>query len=96
VRELQNVIERATVLSQGAPIGIGHLPREMTEATAMPPTPGTPAFHSMELNPAVEKLEEAMIREALNQTGGNKTKAARLLEISERSLWYKLKKLNIE
>jgi two-component system response regulator AtoC len=96
VRELQNVIERATVLSQGAPIGIGHLPREMTEAAVVQPTPGTLAFHSMELNPAVEKLEEAMIREALNQTGGNKTKAARLLEISERSLWYKLKKLNIE
>lgn len=95
VRELQNVIERAAVLNHGKPVDIGHLPREMTETIAESPSPSPSAFTSLDLNPAVEKLEDAMIREALNRTGGNKSKAARLLDISERSLWYKLKKLGL-
>jgi two-component system response regulator AtoC len=40
----------------------------------------------------VEALERRLIEEALRRTGDNKSAAARLLEISERSLWYKLKK----
>jgi len=95
VRELQNVIERAAVLAQDGLIDAAHLPGEISQ----PPLTKTVApahFLSLELNPAVEKLEEAMIREALRQAGDNKTKAARLLEISERSLWYKLKKHHIE
>jgi two-component system response regulator AtoC len=95
VRELQNVIERAAVLAQGSAITAAHLPREISE----PPiakAEAAPQFASLELNPAVDQLEEAMIRAALNQAGGNKTKASRLLEISERSLWYKLKKHQID
>ena len=38
----------------------------------------------------VDALEQRLIREALRRTGDNKSAAARLLEISERSLWYKL------
>jgi two-component system, NtrC family, response regulator AtoC len=97
VRELQNVIERAAVLCHGQSITAQHLPREMLEpAEPSPAVSGAVAFQSLELNPAVEKLEEAMMREALRQTGGNKSKAARLLEISERTLWYKLKKYQME
>jgi two-component system response regulator AtoC len=96
VRELQNVVERAAVLSHGKPVGVEHLPREMTEAAPASPSPMPETFASLELNPAVDQLEEAMIREALKRTGDNKSKAARLLDISERSLWYKLKKLNID
>ncbi len=95
VRELQNVIERAAVLAQGAMITPAHLPREISEPPSSK-TSAAPQFASLELNPAVDQLEEAMIRAALNQAGGNKTKAARLLEISERSLWYKLKKHQID
>jgi len=40
----------------------------------------------------VEKVERCLIGRAIENCGGNKTKAARLLEISERTLWYKLKK----
>jgi len=97
VRELQNVIERAAVLSQGLPIDVEYLPTEMTRRTSprkLPDIVAMPA--SLEINPALENLEEAMIRTALSQTGGNKSKAARVLAISERSLWYKLKKYGLE
>jgi two-component system, NtrC family, response regulator AtoC len=95
VRELQNVIERAAVLSHGAEIGVGNLPSEMT-ATGVAPGALEPHIQvSLELNPAVEQLEASMIREALVQAGNNKSKAARLLDISERALWYKLKKYGL-
>jgi two-component system response regulator AtoC len=95
VRELQNVIERAAVLSRGGTIEVEHLPREMA-AVAAPAATQAERFASMELNPAVEQLEKDMIAEALRRTGGNKSKAARLLDISERSLWYKLKNYGLD
>jgi two-component system response regulator AtoC len=97
VRELQNVIERAVVLSQNNPIEPRHLPQEM-QASTQPVTTVTdaPDFASLELVPAVDALEAHMIAAALKKSGDNKSKAARLLDISERSLWYKLKKLNLE
>jgi two-component system, NtrC family, response regulator AtoC len=96
VRELQNVIERAAVLSGGMPIDVEYLPPEMTQRTSPPkPVDSIAVPSSLELTPALESLEEAMIRAALLQTGDNKTKAARVLDISERSLWYKLKKYGL-
>jgi two-component system response regulator AtoC len=44
---------------------------------------------------AVEALEKRLIAEALIATNGNKSRAAKLLEISERSLWYKLSQYQI-
>ena len=97
VRELQNVIERAAVLAQGAAITVEYLPVEMTRRVS-PRTDnsGPPAPTSLALNSALESLEESMIRAALRQTGDNKSKAARVLDISERSLWYKLKKYGLD
>ena len=96
VRELQNLIERAAVLSQGQPIDVEYLPNEMTRRTTVAPPPEPVALpSSLELVPALERLEESMIRAALLQTGDNKTRAARVLDISERTLWYKLKKYGL-
>ena len=95
VRELQNVIERADVLSQGNAIEIGHLPREMVEPPRTLQSPEVTGFLSLELTPAIERLEASLIQSALRQTDGNKTKASHLLEISERSLWYKVKKYHL-
>ncbi|MDR3392004.1 MAG: sigma-54 dependent transcriptional regulator [Sulfuriferula sp.] len=95
VRELQNIIERAAVLSRGDIIEIKDLPQEMIDPQPATVTTETGAYTSMELNPAIEQLEERMIRAALEQTGNNKSKTARLLDISERALWYKLKKLGL-
>lgn len=93
VRELENMMERAIVLSGGKTIGIGHLPVDVLEDNQ---TNGTqPLSHtdtSTGLVQQVEQLEKQLIQQALTKTGDNKAKAAQLLEISERSLWYKIKK----
>ena len=47
------------------------------------------------LQPAVEALETRMIQSALQQVDGSKPRAAALLDISERTLWYKLKKYGL-
>ncbi len=90
VRELENMMERAVVLSQGKVIGIRHLPADVLED--QPETTGQAPSPITGLNEQVEQLEKQLIQQALSQTGDNKSKAAQLLGISERSLWYKLKK----
>lgn len=84
VRELENAIERAAILSDGE-ILPGHLP-----------------FGSMQaLNPAatgtlnVHELERKAIEEALRLHGGNRTRAARALGISLRTLQYRLKEFGL-
>jgi two-component system response regulator AtoC len=96
VRELANVIERALVLSRGGRIEVQQLPREIV-ALPVPHEPLNPvrSADDLVLTPAVEHLEKTLISQALQQTGGNKAKAARLLEISERALWYKVKKYGL-
>jgi len=92
VRELENVLERAAIISGNQTILPKHLPAEMvsqitlTEAVESPLT----ATSSLALPPAIEALERRLIMAALAETHGNKSKAAKILEISERSLWYKL------
>jgi len=90
VRELENVLERAAIISGNQTILPRHLPTEMVNhisATASEPLTAT---HSLALPQAIEALERQLITEALAATQGNKSKAAKLLEISERSLWYKI------
>jgi two-component system response regulator AtoC len=96
VRELENVIERALVLSRGEQIEVQHLPREIVTATEIAALPeATPLSSSLSLIPAVERLERAFVIQALRQAADNKAKAARLLEISERAIWYKIKKYGL-
>lgn len=93
VRELENMMERAIVLSGEKTIAIEHLPCDILEDKAPPQQPSCdPVIHAAGLNTQVELLERRLIQEALAKTGDNKAKAAQLLEISERSLWYKIKK----
>ena len=95
VRELENLMERTAVLCQGDSITEDHLPGELLGAPAVSPgtvVPGPSPSGPLSLQPQVEALERRLIEEALRRTGDNKSAAARLLEISERSLWYKLKK----
>ncbi|MEC9359576.1 MAG: sigma-54 dependent transcriptional regulator [Pseudomonadota bacterium] len=98
IRELSNMIERALVLTRGDTLDVEHFPLAAS-TTANPVTsassPSTPPDLSLGLEHAVEALESRMIRSALEQTEGNKTKASALLGISERSMWYKLKKYGL-
>ncbi|MGE5471338.1 MAG: sigma-54-dependent transcriptional regulator [Bacteroidota bacterium] len=99
VRELENMVERALILSGGGVLDerhflLGPRPAEVRPLpTARPPEAGP---GPQPLNQAVEALEASLIDEALAQAEGNKAKAAALLDISERTLWYKLKKYRPE
>ncbi|MDZ4343497.1 MAG: sigma-54 dependent transcriptional regulator [Candidatus Binatia bacterium] len=83
VRELENIIERAVVLTRDDVIGSGDLPLTVQE-------PEVEDEQGTNLTVAVERLERRMIRDALARSEGVQTRAAELLGISERALRYKL------
>ncbi len=92
VRELENILERAVILAEGNFITPEELPpylsQELTSSSAND-------LFSLPLTEAVERLERMRILDAMQRSGGVKTKAANLLGISERVLRYKLEKYNI-
>ena len=95
VRELENCIERGLVLCEGNEIDTSCLPDNLRG------TSSTGSFAGMlsdclSIKKADEIVEKELIRKALEKTGGNRTHAARLLEISHRSLLYKLKEYGME
>jgi len=90
VRELENVLERAAIISGNQNILPKHLPSEMVNHASLPASDSAVTENTLALPAALEALERRMISDALAITQGNKSKAAKLLEISERSLWYKI------
>ena len=92
VRELENVIERAVILADGDSITAKELPANVVERSLPARVVDTSAFA---LKPARRAMEADLIRGALRAAGGNRTHAARLLEISHRALLYKLKEYEI-
>ena len=96
VRELENLMARVTLLNPATPVE-GVLAREIgTPAPLASSVDDTDADSAdLRLQPRVDELEKRLILRALDLAGGNKAKAARVLEISERTLWYKLKKLGL-
>jgi two-component system response regulator AtoC len=98
VRELENTIERAAVLCEAAAIDVASLPERVAAAGGSTPLPVlAPAGDGEDLSikRAARRTEEALIRRALERTGGNRTRAAELLEISQRALLYKIKEYGI-
>ncbi|MBN1957434.1 MAG: sigma-54-dependent Fis family transcriptional regulator [Desulfuromonadales bacterium] len=89
VRELENYLEKALIFSHGEVL---ELPPLRTRQSA--PGQFNPEEYSLKV--ASRRLEEEYIRKALAKTAGNRTKAAELLEISLRSLMYKLKEYGID
>ena len=92
VRELENIIERAVILCRDGIIDCEHLPHEISAENN---GQFLPNGNGINLEGQVADLEINMIAKALESAEGNKAKAARILKISERTLWYKLKKHNI-
>jgi DNA-binding NtrC family response regulator len=86
VRELENVLERAVVLCQGDTLTATLLD------LAAPNRPVQEDRQGLRLDDALDRLEREMILRALDETKQVKARAARLLGVSERSLWYKLRK----
>jgi two-component system, NtrC family, response regulator AtoC len=98
VRELENVIERAVVLADGpvsgvAPrvIDVAYLASVMTVRGAAAPA----SADALSIKKATRDIEQDLIRRALGVTQGNRTNAAKLLEISHRALLYKMKEYGI-
>jgi two-component system response regulator AtoC len=91
VRELENVLERALVLADGPSIDLGFLGTVMN---VRPSAPGTDT-DALSIKKATRELEADLIKRALGVTQGNRTNAAKLLEISHRALLYKMKDYGI-
>ena len=100
VRELENVLERAITLSDGASIGAADLQLRPTALTGVAPAAPAPVLGNAPapagLDTQIEQMEKRAIRDALEKARYNKTRAAELLGLSFRQLRYKLKKFNIE
>jgi DNA-binding NtrC family response regulator len=95
VRELRNTIERAMVLEESAwvqPASRGNLHREFSTAAAVEQAPrGSAPAAGLSL----EEVERNMLAGALEKTGWNQTRAARLSSITRDTLRYKMKKFNL-
>lgn len=88
VRELENILERAMVLTEGPLIEAGDLPEHVRVPT--PQRHLADPGDDLSVKRRVAELERHLIQRALDRTGGNKTRAAELLELSPRALRYKL------
>jgi len=107
VRELRNVIERVMILEDGDVITTTYLPGDLvSDATSTAPRKSTdhspPQATAAAADPLVslpaegiplDEVEMSLVRQALERSGGNQTRAAELLGISRGQLRYRLKKL---
>jgi Nif-specific regulatory protein len=90
VRELENTLERAVLMCDGQVIHGHHLPPSLQTAEAS----GT--VNRVSLGDAVGGFEKDLIQDALKTTRGNRAKAARLLDTTERVLNYKVRKYGLD
>jgi len=95
VRELENAIERGMILSEGDRLPLDVLPPVVQNATLDAVT-AVRDDDDLSIKRRVASLEAQLIRRALERTGGNRTHACRLLEISHRALLYKMKDYGID
>lgn len=99
IRELQNCVERATIVASNHTIEESDLPAylfgshpvDSSVINLLNEGPGIPK----DLDAALAEVEKAYILAALHETHGVQAAAAQLIGVSERSLWYRLKKLEI-
>jgi two-component system response regulator AtoC len=93
VRELENAIERAMVVAEDSLLLPEHFPAEIINSNG---SASPDLFDGFSLKDAQKSLEKKFITRALEETGGNRTRAAKLLEISHPSLLTKIKAYNIK
>lgn len=92
VRELRNVIERASILEDGDLVTTAHLPADMLERRIGNAGNSSSSIVLPANGVSLETLEQELAKQAMDRCGGNLTQAAKLLEISRDQLRYKLKK----
>lgn len=93
VRQLESVIERATLMCEGDTIEVEDIPYEIRQSE-MERT--TSAFKLPAEGTSLDEVERSLIIQAMQRTGGNITQAAKLLGISFRTLQYRLEKFGIK
>lgn len=93
VRELENILERAIVMTEGTLITKEYLPEELfrKQSQIVVKIPESELSLKNVLPEVVQLTEHILIQRALQHTNNNRTQAAKLLEISHRALMYKLK-----
>jgi two-component system response regulator AtoC len=94
VRELENAIERAMILAQGKKIEADCLPSEVLGTR--PSWKKDLWGDEYSIKKASRIMEEELIRKALKKTGGNRSHAVKILEISHPALLSKIKEYGIE
>lgn len=97
IRELENYIERALIISETNSIKAEDLPSKIKKTDSR----SSLAFDenlndNLSIKHNTSLLEEKLIKAALQKTSGNKTHAAKILEISHRTLLYKIKEYGLE
>jgi len=92
VRELINVIKRAAIMCDNNRITLDDLPLHLRGEQPL----ASISYSDKSLDEAISELEKRMIIDALKKTRGLQAKAAKLLGISERSIWYRIKKYSID
>ena len=90
IRELKNCIERAVILAKDPIIGLDLLPERLQQESSLSDVFGLSAGLSL------AEVEKEMIRQTLEHTGGHRKRTAQMLGISERDLYYKLKKYQLK
>jgi two-component system, NtrC family, response regulator AtoC len=97
IRELKNVIERAVIVSDGPTINTRHLSIDARGKTpADSPVPPIIPEEGVDFKEIVDRVSSELISKALAQTGGNRSRAARLLSIPRQVLLYQMKKLGMD
>jgi transcriptional regulator with PAS, ATPase and Fis domain len=94
IRELKNILEQAAILTENGIIEIRHLPDILLKQNQM--NVATKFNDKIALDDKLKFMEKEMIVNALRKTGGVQVKAAYMLGINQRSLWHRIKKLNID
>lgn len=94
VRELENTIERAMVLEMSNELQVASLPDVVRNVEINPAIRA--AANELSIKKMMVIMEQELIKKALEKTGGNRTWAAKLLEISHRALLYKIKRYGLE
>lgn len=92
VRELRNVIERASILEDGDLVTSAHLPADMLTSGGYVANNGGSAIMLPIEGVSLETVEFELAKQAVERTGGNLTRASKLLDISRDQLRYKLRK----
>ena len=95
VRQLENIIESAVVLTQSDMIGVADLPAELKDESRQFKSAVDMLPDNINLSEALEKIEAALIKRALVKSNFVQVKAAKMLGISKSLLQYKMKKYNI-